>query len=58
MKPSTPLLYVFVIGMYLSIEHVKFPKFETGIFVEWKAPGMSNFDSPLTYEVRRGNGPV
>ena len=25
-------------GMYRSIEHVEFPKFETGIFVEWKAP--------------------
>ena len=23
-------------GMYRSIEHVKFPKFQTGIFVEWK----------------------
>ena len=25
-------------GMYRSIGHVKFPKFQTGIFVEWKAP--------------------
>ena len=25
-------------GMYRSIEQVKFPKFQTGIFVEWKAP--------------------
>ena len=25
-------------GMYCSIEHVKFPKFQTGVFVEWKAP--------------------
>ena len=25
-------------GMYRSIERVKFPKFRTGIFVEWKAP--------------------
>ena len=25
-------------GMYRSIEHVKFLKFQTGIFVEWKAP--------------------
>ena len=24
-------------GMYRSIEHVKFPKFQTGIFVEWQA---------------------
>ena len=27
-------------GMYRSIEHLKFPKFQTGIFVEWKAPLM------------------
>ena len=57
MKPARLLCYVFVSGMYLSIGHVKFPKFETGIFVEWKALEMSNFDSPLTYQVRRGNGP-
>ena len=25
-------------GMYRSIEHGKFPEFQTGIFVEWKAP--------------------
>ena len=25
-------------GMYRSTEHAKFPKFQTGIFVEWKAP--------------------
>ena len=25
-------------GMYRSNEHVKFPKFQTGIFGEWKAP--------------------
>ena len=24
--------------VYRSIEHVKFPKFQIGIFVEWKAP--------------------
>ena len=49
--PSTALLYpvcknnnqargglgrVCATGMYLSIEHVKFPKFQTGIFVERK----------------------
>ena len=28
-------------GMYRSIEHVKFLKFQTGIFVEWKAPHVS-----------------
>ena len=27
-------------GMYRSIEHLKFPKFQTKIFVEWKAPLM------------------
>ena len=27
------------------------------IFVEWKVPEMSNFDSPLTYQVRPRNGP-
>ena len=31
-------------GMYRSIEHVKFPKFQTGIFVEWKAPQFSKSD--------------
>ena len=25
-------------GMYRSTGHVKFPKFQTGIFVEWNAP--------------------
>ena len=25
-------------GMYNSIGHVKFPKFKTGIFSQWKAP--------------------
>ena len=29
---------VYATGMYHSIEHVKFPKFQTRIFVEWKAP--------------------
>ena len=24
--------------MHRSIEHMKFPKFQTAIFVEWKAP--------------------
>ena len=28
-------------GMYRSIEHGKFPEFQTGIFVEWKAPKYS-----------------
>ena len=30
-------------GMYRSIEHVKFPKFQTRIFVEWKAPVLSQW---------------
>ena len=29
---------VCVTGMYLSVGHVKFPKFQTGIFVECKSP--------------------
>ena len=29
-------------GMYRSLEHVKFPKFQTGIFVEWKANKPTN----------------
>ena len=51
--PSTALLYpayknnnqtrgglgrVCATGMYRSIGHVEFPKFQTGIFVEWKPP--------------------
>jgi len=51
--PSTALLYpacknnkqargglgrVCATGMYRSTEHVKLPKFQTGSFVEWKAP--------------------
>ena len=28
---------VCVTGMYRTIWHVEFPKFQTGIFVEWKA---------------------
>ena len=30
--------WVCATGMYRSIGHVKFPKFQTRIFVEWKAP--------------------
>ena len=40
-------------GMYRSIGHLGTYR----IFVEWKAPEMSNFDSPLTYQVRLGNAP-
>ena len=51
--PSTALLYpayknndqmhdglgrVCATGMYCFIGHVKFPKLQTGILVEWKAP--------------------
>ena len=31
---------VCVTRMYRSIGHVEFPKFQTGMFVEWKAPQM------------------
>ena len=40
-------------GMYRSIGHLGTYR----IFVEWKAPEMSNLYSPLTYQVRPGNGP-
>ena len=51
--PSTALLYpayknnnqtrgglgrVWAAGMYRPVRQVEFPKFRTGIFVEWKAP--------------------
>ena len=51
--PSTALLYsayrknnqtcsgldwVYATGIFHSIWHVEFPKFQTGIFVEWKKP--------------------
>ena len=54
--PSTALLYpayknnnqtrgglgrVCATGMYRSTGHVEFPKIQTGIFVEWKAPLVS-----------------
>ena len=35
-------------GMYRSIEHLKFPKFQTGIFVEWKAPRVLDPSLPRT----------
>jgi len=56
--PSTALLYpacknnnqardglgrVCATGIYRSIEHVKLPKFQTGIFVERKAPHFNQF---------------
>ena len=34
-------------GMYRSVGHVKFPKFQIGIFVEWKAPEIMWCDLPL-----------
>ena len=37
-KTHGGLCRVCATGMYRSIEHVKFPKVQTGIFVEWKAP--------------------
>ena len=36
-------------GIYRSIEHVEFPKFQTGIFVEWKAP----LDSVIITQLNR-----
>ena len=32
------LVWVCATGMYHSTGHVEFPKFQTRIFVEWKAP--------------------
>ena len=37
-KRALAWVLVCATGMYRSIEHVKLPKFQTGIFVEWKAP--------------------
>ena len=37
-KMRSGLGRVSAAGMYRSIEHVKFPKFQTGIFVERKVP--------------------
>ena len=37
-KTRGGLGWVCATGMYCSIEHAKFPKFQTGIFVEWKVP--------------------
>ena len=39
-------------GMYRSIEHVEFPKFQTGIFVEWKAPLVT---SPTRFNSHQGH---
>jgi len=64
--PSTALLYpacknnnqarggfgrLCATGMYRSIEHVKLPKFQTGIFVEWKAPHITQ---KFLFRDRRG----
>ena len=38
---------VCVTGMYRSVGHVKFPKCQIGIFVEWKAPEIMWCDLPL-----------
>lgn len=37
-QTSGPQGQVCATGMYRSIEHVEFPKFQTGIVIEWKAP--------------------
>ena len=36
--------------MYRSIGRVEFPKFQNGIFVEWKAPSFSLFGASKTSE--------
>ena len=41
-------------GMYRSIEHVEFPKFQTGIFVEWKAPQDCSEASGISKQVSIG----
>jgi len=41
-------------GMYRSIEHVKLPKFQTGIFVEWKAPEDSRAKKAFQSSSQRG----
>ena len=61
--PSTALLYpaynnnnqtrgglglVYAPGMYRSIGHVKLTKFQTGIFVGWKAPPVPNEEFPIS----------
>ena len=40
--------WVCATGMYRSIGHVEFPKCQTGIFVEWKAP--QGYHLPPIYE--------
>ena len=42
---------VYATGMYHYIGHVKFPKFQTEIFVEWKAPPVANEKFPIS-EIR------
>ena len=37
-KTRGGLSWVCATGMYRSNGRVEFPKFQTGIFVEWKAP--------------------
>ena len=41
---------VWATGMYRSIGRVEFPKFQNGIFVEWKAPSFSLFGASKTSE--------
>ena len=42
---------VYATGMYRSTGHVKFPKLQSRIFVEWKAPPVANDELP-TSEIR------
>ena len=45
-------------GTYRSTERVKFPKFQTEIFVEWKAPLVPNDQSDQTEMVRSFDEPT
>ena len=48
-KTRGSLGQVCATGMYRSIEHLKFPKFQTGIFVQWKAPNISRAELTEPY---------
>ena len=50
--------WVYATGMYRSIGRVKFPKFQTGINVEWKAPHVSTFLHVVVGGAQRETGKV
>ena len=69
--PSTALLYpayknnnqtrgglgrVWAAGMYRPVRQVEFPKFRTGIFVEWKAPKVTILRLSTTFWTRNEQG--